>query len=207
MKSNKAFYPISLGNHYYTNNVLTGIKDRVSINFQENMLVICDHLRYLSYKMRGIDTDIIEKKIVNEVSQFQKTLKNCGYDSSRITIENMSSLICSEIYLKIERGIFKLIKDEEQVFDYLNELSMFTLDKFEGSEIRNNIDVQIQYFVSETAMSIYVTECLGFENEYYKQFDRGLVVIVYEKYNNYLKRILGTDVLSRKFYSLKDILL
>ncbi len=207
MKSNKAFYPISLGNHYYTNNVLTGIKDRVSINFQENMLVICDHLRYLSYKMRGVDKDIIEKKIVNEVSQFQKTLKNCGYDSSRITIKNMSSLICGEIYHKIERGIFELIKDEEQIFDYLNELSMFTLDKFDGREIRNNIDVQIQYFVSETAMSIYVTECLGFENEYYKQFDRGLVVILYEKYNNYLKRILGKDVLSRKFYSLKDILL
>lgn len=206
MKSDKAFFPISLGNHYYTNDILINIRNDIAVDYGNSIVVICDHLRYLSYKIRGIETEVIEKKIEKEVDEFNKRLSNCGYGNSGIDIENMSSFLSENKFLDIQRRILTLINNQEQIFKYINELSMFILDKNKSEVDVKNIDTQLQYFISETALSLYVTEILRFHDEFYKQFDRGLVVILYEKYTNDLKRILDKTILNRKFYSLKEII-
>lgn len=206
MKSDKAFFPISLGNHYYTNDILITIRNEIAVNFDDSIVVICDHLRYLSYKIRGIETDVIRKKLQKEVDEFNKRLFNCGYENSGIRIENMSSFLSEKKFIDIQIIILNLISEQKPIFEYINELSMFTLDKIHSEIDVINIDTQLQYFISETALSLYVTELLGFFNEFYKQFDRGLVVILYETYTNYLKSTLHKTTLNRKFHSLKEII-
>ena len=207
MKDQKAFFPISLGNHYYTNNGLVSIRETISIHHEHCIVVICDHLRDLSYSIRGLSSFEINGKLEKEVSEFENRLINCGYDDSNIEIVTMSSLVKETLFENIQRELFHLIRSNESLFEYLNELSMYTLDKNRDLKNINKQGIQSQYFISESSLSIYVTEVLGYENEYYKQFDRGLIVILYKKYSEYIRSIINKVTLERKFRSLKEILL
>ena len=206
MKTNNAYFPISLGNHYYSNDILISIKDSISIHHEKSLVLICDHLRYLSYKLKGLSNEVIDEKIQKEVREFKARLANCGYNYSNIKTETMSSYLDNTVFVNLQKEIQNLIYQNKLLFDYLNNLSLLALDKNNNTQESGNKDIQIQYFISETSLSIYITEVLGYENEYYKQLDRGLIVILYEKYERSLEKIIEQNKLNRKFRPLTEVL-
>lgn len=207
MKTKNAFFPISLGNHYYSNDVLISIKETISVKHNKSLLLICDHLRYLSYKLKGLSPNVIDKKIQKEVREFKLRLVNCGYSCSNIETKTMSSYLGDLQYVRVQNEIQELIQKNEILLRYLNALTITSLQRNNNALESTNQNLQIQYCISETSLSIYITELLGYEYEYYKQLDRGLVVILYEKYHGYLEKITNQITLNRKFRSLKEVLL
>ncbi len=205
-KSQKAFVPIALGDHYYSDDALTTIRDTITKRHGECLLVICDYLRHLAYQIRGNSSGIIEKRILMEVHEFMKRLRRCGFYRYGIRSMSMMSFVYRPAYLHIQDRICKLIRDEPLLLEFLAEHSVFTLAKFDNPNNPDNRDTQIRYFVSETTLGIYLTEILGYENEYYGVFDRGLIVLLYENYQQNLLSIINKNKLDRKFHSLSGIM-
>src|SRR5882724_2156149 len=79
IEEEKFFIPISLGNHYYSSDVLLRLFSEFIAQGHRSIIVLCDRLRLLSYMIRGED-DLprINEVIKHQLSQMIRTLNNLG---------------------------------------------------------------------------------------------------------------------------------
>ncbi len=207
MTDKGGYFPISLGNHYYTNRVLQQISNSVACNYKSNQLVICDRLRCLSYGIRGVERGLIKNKVELEIHQFYSRLQNVSFDFQLINVQLMTDIFMNVEFNAFANSFYKEISSKTVVSKYIHEIVDYTLDKLSVQHTDYNVKVQSRYFLEETAMSIYVTEILGFNCEYYKSLDRGLIVLLYDEYPSMIKELVSKTKLSRKFFSLKELII
>jgi hypothetical protein len=91
----RVFIPISLGNHYYSSEVLRSLLSYFIAKSRCSVIFLCDRLRYLSYRIRG---ETHEARIVTNIrlqlEQMNRTLVNLGLNShSNVRVVDWSYLL------------------------------------------------------------------------------------------------------------------
>jgi hypothetical protein len=76
------FIPISLGNHYYSSEILRRLLSDFVANSKFAVVFLCDRLRLLSYRIRGeADIQRIDENIKLQLDQWTRSLINLGLGS------------------------------------------------------------------------------------------------------------------------------
>jgi len=76
------FIPISLGNHYYSSDVLRRLMNDFIPRSNLSIIFLCDRLRFLSYLIRGeTDRQRITSNIKIQVGQLTRALIKLGIES------------------------------------------------------------------------------------------------------------------------------
>lgn len=203
---NKAFVPISLANPFYTTDSIRYIWTNYLKYYRRVLFVPCDTLRYLTYEGRG---DSHPRKLVEQQLKDLTTLitsvalefspKNQLNDYE---ITPFSDIRRDARYKSLREKLRRVVaRDEETrlvLRDFTEKWAMRVFDK----KNRNILDIQHKYIVEETALSLHVTETLGFHDEYYRNGDLMFVNWLYENKEHYLKKALGKDRLHRKFHEI-----
>ena len=78
----RMFIPISLGNHYYSSEILNVLLSKFIAKSECSVIFLCDRLRFLSYQIRGeADEPRIVATIRLQLAQMNRTLRNLGLNS------------------------------------------------------------------------------------------------------------------------------
>ncbi len=205
------FLPISLGNHFYSNDVLEWIFAHIIGLRVPTLLVVCDELRRISYRARGLEEPLLTDKTTKENTEFGRRLVNCGIERR----ENISLAFESELisdtnaleFFAIRSNLEKRIGETPELSNYLDELTRSLIDSIYPNRrlhTRTVEEIQRHYLLRETALSIYVTEKLGYSTEVYKREDRGLIKELYTSFQHVVKSIVDKPNLDRRFESIED---
>jgi tRNA-dependent cyclodipeptide synthase len=209
IKSDKIFIPISIGNHYYSTKTLSYIRDYVLPICSSSEIVICDKLRIIIYKMRQIgDEDFIKDKVNKEVEQFKRMLNNCGISDCKTTISTFKLTLNSADYDYLLSRIRILVLSDEIINEYVDVLANKLIVRFIDNQLIDKKSLQLQkdYIVEETALSLYMTEVLGANVELYRREEEGLIKYLYNEHSSDLMEILNKPFLNRRFLSLESMI-
>jgi tRNA-dependent cyclodipeptide synthase len=201
------FVPISLGNHYYSSEILRQVMFEFVDKSQLSVIFLCDRLRYLSYSIRG-DTNLrrISANIRLQLDQMTQALINVGLSSRpNVMIADWSLLHDDSRYFGLLSSLEKLVQENpmlrQRAGDYATEL----MNRFHGSDGHNldeRIRLQLQYVIEETALSLYMTEIRGYNVEVYRR-GMGFVDYLYDQRPADLMSILDKSTLDRRFISIE----
>src|SRR6266436_4976630 len=76
------FIPISLGNHYYSSEILRRLLSDFVTNSKSAVVLPCDRLRLLSYRIRGeANLQQVDANIKLQLDQLTRSLMNLGLGS------------------------------------------------------------------------------------------------------------------------------
>jgi tRNA-dependent cyclodipeptide synthase len=204
----KLFIPISLGNHYYSLKVLRQVIENFISKSEQCVVFLCDRLRFLSYLIRGeTNFDQINSNIRIQLDQMSRALAKSGITSySNVTIANWTFVENDHRFLSLVASLEKLVEEDSEVRRQISShcsrlLSQFY--SFNGPQAVDCIQIQQQYIMEETALSVFMTEIRGFEFEIYRK-GMGFVDYLYDQQPDALKSLIGRSSLSRKFIALED---
>lgn len=199
------FIPISLGNHYYSKKILRRLMDDFVAKSRLSVIFVCDRLRFLSYKIRGVaDDEMIKARISVQLDQIISALVEAGVKSHGNAIladwefiqdDHQHTRLLSRLNELIERSPIL----QRQVDTYAARM----IHSFRGKI--ENLHYQRQYLIEETALSIYMTEIRGFNVELYRR-GMGLVDALYRESSDELMLMLGKSKLDRQFIALEGLL-
>jgi tRNA-dependent cyclodipeptide synthase len=168
-----------------------------------SIIFVCDKLRFLSYRVQGETDSERARKIVRlQTEQFMRALEKVGIvpepnhmivdwsyldDNSRYAefLKDLNEAIEGDLDLKRRRVEFvsQVLTRASERFEMISPLS----SKFE-----------IEYITEETALSLYMTEIVGFNAEIYRR-GLGFVDYIYEEKPGILKRLLGRAEMLKQF--------
>jgi tRNA-dependent cyclodipeptide synthase len=202
------FIPISLGNHFYSSEILrTVLVDFVSKS-RSSIIFLCNRLRFLSYRIRG-ETDIgqINGNIQLQLDQITRALGNAGLSSySNSTVADWSFLQQEPRYLALVSSLDDFARRDVAVRRTLGEYAAQLLSRFrEKPASEESLPLQIQYIIEETSLSLYMTEVRGFNVEVYRR-GMGFVDYLYSQRPDDVKKLTGAPRLSRRFVAIEDYL-
>jgi tRNA-dependent cyclodipeptide synthase len=204
----RVFIPISLGNHYYSSEVLSALLSHFIAESQCSVIFLCDRLRYLSYRIRG---ETHEARIVTNIrlqlEQMNRTLVNLGLNShSNVRVVDWSFMQDDPRYTGVVASLERLVEEDswaqQQTARYVAQFAV----RFGGFDVPlhdDSIRLQRQYILEETALSLYMTEVRGFNVEVYRK-GMGFVDDLYSNRAAELMSLLGKPVLERRFISLEN---
>jgi tRNA-dependent cyclodipeptide synthase len=200
------FIPISLGNHFYSSEILrTVLVDFVSKS-RTSIIFLCDRLRFLSYRIRG-ETDInqINANIQFQIDQITRALGNVGLPAySNSTVVDWSFLQQDPRYLALVSSLEDFVRRDSAVRRTLDEHAAQLLSRFrEKPASEESMSLQIQYILEETSLSLYMTEIRGFNVEVYRR-GMGFVDYLYSQRSDDVKKLTGASELSRRFIAIED---
>jgi tRNA-dependent cyclodipeptide synthase len=204
----RLFIPISLGNHYYSSEVLSTLLSHFIGKSQSAIIFLCDRLRFLSYRIRGETHDSrIAANIRLQLDQMNRTLVNLGLDSHpNARVANWSFLQNDPRYAGVVASLEKLVREDpwarEQADRYVAQFVARFLAP-DGPPREESIKLQRQYLIEETALSLYMTEVRGFNVEVYRK-GMGFVDDLYSERPAELMLLLGKSRLDRKFVSIEN---
>jgi len=202
------FIPISLGNHYYSSEILGRLVSDFVANSKFAVVFLCDRLRFLSYRMRGAENiQQITANIKLQMDQLTRSLMNLGLASyPNVTIANWSFLLDDPRYAGLLAALEDFLRRDamlhRKLADYAAEL-MHRFPGVEGTAMLERTMLQREYVVEETALSLYMTEIRGFHVEVYRR-GMGFVDALYSERPAELMSLLGKSKLDRKFISLEE---
>ena len=204
----KLFIPISLGNHYYSTDILRQLicgfiaKSRVSVIF------LCDRLRFISYRLRGeSDPHRINAKIDLQLNQMARTLTKLGIGSlPHAMTASWSLLEADPRYGELLAALQELMLDDDDLRRHLDTFAIDLLNRFppvEGLEHRASMQLQREYILEETALSLFMTEIRGFNIEVYRK-GQGFIDHLYRERPDALMLLTNSSGLRRKFVSIES---
>jgi tRNA-dependent cyclodipeptide synthase len=204
----RMFIPISLGNHYYSSDVLSVLLSQFIASSERSVIFLCDRLRFLSYRIRG-ETHVsrIIANIRLQVDQMKRTLANLGLNSHpNAGVVDWSFLQADPRYLRLVASLEELVREDrvvrEQADRYVAQF-VARLHAPDGPQRKESIVLQRQYLIEETALSLYMTEIRGFNVEVYRK-GMGFVDDLYFERPTDLMRLLEKSTLDRKFISIEN---
>jgi hypothetical protein len=175
---------------------------------QSSMIVICDRLRYLSYKIRGMTDDTrINANIKTQIAQLRAALDAVGlWNYQKATLATWTLIEDDHRFLELLEFLKNLVASDFSLQSYVDTCVGDMISRFRGE--LGTIDAiymnyQRQYVIEETALAIYMTEMRGFESEVYRR-SRGFIDVVYEVRPAELVRFLRKPKLQRKFVALEE---
>jgi tRNA-dependent cyclodipeptide synthase len=203
----RMFIPISLGNHYYSSEVLNVLLSHFIARSRSSVIFLCDRLRFLSYRIRGETDDArIAANIRLQLDQMNRTLINLGLSShSNARVVDWSFLQDDPRYADVLESLQELMRKDPWVRDQVDRYVAQFVVRFDaphGPRRDEAIQLQRQYLVEETALSLYMTEVRGFNVEVYRR-GMGFVDDLYAKRAVELMSLLKKSTLERKFVSIE----
>jgi tRNA-dependent cyclodipeptide synthase len=205
-KGGNLFIPISLGNHYYSYDVLRRLMNDFIQPSNLSIIFLCDRLRFLSYLIRGeTDRQRITSNINIQVGQLTRALIKLGLGSHpNASIADWS--LCREDgrYKGLLARLQRFVRDDatvrRELDDYVNRL--LDIHGRKGTSVARCAELQFEYVTEETALSLYMTEIRGYDVEVYRR-GMGFVDYLYARQPADLRTLTGKLILSRKFISLE----
>jgi hypothetical protein len=203
----KLFVPISLGNHFYSSKVLKFISTRFLEGAAAAVILLCDRLRYISYQIRGETNNTeIESRIAKQAAELRREISNVGLNRHPNTrVENWSILCTDPRYGAVLEALERLVEENHVIQKTLVDLAYQRIYRFRDpyKPIVDYLPLQRRYLIEESAMSMFVTEIMGYPVEIYRD-GGGFVDFLYANYEQQLKAISGKDSLERRFVPLEE---
>jgi tRNA-dependent cyclodipeptide synthase len=202
------FIPISLGNHYYSSAVLRRVLSDFIANSKSSVIFLCDRLRLLSYRIRG-ETDIrrANENIRLQLDQVTRSLINIGIGAyPNAMVAHWSFLLSDPRHATLLSSLQDFVQDEPDLRRKLEGHAAALMDRFGGladCAVRDRIELQRQYVIEETALSLYMTEIRGYNVEVYRR-GMGFVDDLYRERPADLMSLTGKSRLDRRFLSLEQ---
>lgn len=204
----KLFIPISVGNHWYSNHILSRLFSEIISSSSTSVIFLCDRLRFLSYKIRGeIDDQLIKNKVLRQTNQMKKTFSNVGINRyPHASVESWSTLETDQRYEELLHKLTIYINEDNDLSADLRKEAERSFKRFGSDNHEDEIlfNYQCQYIIEETCLSIFMNELREFDAELYRK-GMGFVDLLYEKHNDKLSRLIGTEQLKRQFVSLESL--
>jgi tRNA-dependent cyclodipeptide synthase len=204
----RLFIPISLGNHYYSSEVLTILLSQFIAKSERSVIFLCDRLRFLSYRIRGeTDEEGIAANIRLQLDQMKRTLVNLGLNSHpNASVADWSFLRDDPQYVRLVASLEKLVREDRTAREQCDRYVAQFVARFHaagGPQREDSKELQRQYLIEETALSLYMTEIRGFNVEVYRR-GMGFVDDLYSERPVDLMRLLKKSSLDRKFVSIEN---
>jgi tRNA-dependent cyclodipeptide synthase len=201
----RMFIPISLGNHYYSSEVLSSLLSHFIAKSRCSIIFLCDRLRFLSYRIRGETHDAkIATNIRLQVDQMNRTLVNLGLNShSNARVVDWSFLQDDPRYASVVASLEKLVREDPWAQEQADRYVAQFVVRFRSPDGSQHKDLQRQYLIEETALSLYMTELRGFNVEVYRK-GMGFVDDLYSERSAELMSLLKKSTLERKFISIEN---
>jgi tRNA-dependent cyclodipeptide synthase len=201
------FIPISLGNHFYSSQVLTVLLSHFVAQSNKSVIFLCDRLRFLSYQIRGeYNFQRVNTNIRLQLDQITRSLMNNGLNSyQNVKVANWSYLEGDSRFGDLVIWLQKLVRDDPRVARLADDYARSLLSRFgEASwSSSKSISLQRQYIVEETALSLYMTELQGFNTEIYRR-GMGFIDDLYTERRADILSCLGKHILERRFVAIED---
>jgi tRNA-dependent cyclodipeptide synthase len=202
------FIPISLGNHYYSSEILRRLLSDFVANSKFAVVFLCDRLRLLSYRIRGeADIQRIDENIKLQLDQWTRSLINLGLGSyPNSIVASWSFLLDDPRYSELLASLENFLREDATLHRQLEVYAAELVDRFrglEGADIQERIVLQRQYVIEETALSLYMTELRGFNVEVYRR-GMGFIDSIYRERRAEIMSLLGKSKLDRRFVSLEE---
>src|SRR5262245_13767917 len=200
------FVPVSLGNHYYSSVVLRNLIENLIAPSKSSIIFLCDRLRFLSYLMRG-ETDLnrITSNVKIQVEQMTRALLNLGIRACpHASIVDWSFCRDDDRYIRLSSNLRQLLIDDATIRRELNDhvKRLLVIHGRKGASLRHGPELQLEYIIEETALSLYMTEIRGYDVEVYRR-GMGFVDYLYNERASDLLILTGKLVLNREFISLE----
>jgi tRNA-dependent cyclodipeptide synthase len=203
------FVPISLGNHYYSNCVLTYVLKSFIEGSDSAVIFLCDRLRFISYLIRGINSEIALKNILIQLDQMRRTINGIGAElMPNLRILDWSYLNEDNRYASLLVALHDFINSDFYIDQELERFSISQLRNQEPnglSDGRHRLALQRQYIIEETTLALFMTEIAGYNKEVYRK-GRGFIDMLYEKRGHELKNMTKKRRLEREFISIEESL-
>jgi tRNA-dependent cyclodipeptide synthase len=200
------FIPISLGNHFYSSEVLRRLLVEFVSHSRTSIIFLCDRLRYLSYRIRGeSNLDRIDVNIQIQLDQITRALNNVGLGSySNATVADWSFMQEDPRYVALVSSLEDFVLKDPTIHGVLGTYATQLLSRFsEKPSSEESIPIQIQYIIEETSLSMYMTEIRGFNIEVYRR-GMGFVDYLYSQRSDDVKNLTKTSKLNRIFVAMED---
>jgi tRNA-dependent cyclodipeptide synthase len=203
-KGGNLFIPISLGNHYYSNDVLRRLINDFIQPSNLSIIFLCDRLRFLSYLIRGeTDRQRITSNITIQVGQLSRALIKLGLGShANASIADWSFCREDGRYKDLLSKFQQFVRDDATVRRELDDYVDCLLDVHGRMSVARSAELQFEYVTEETALSLYMTEIRGYHVEVYRR-GMGFVDYLYAQRPADLRTLTGNLILNRKFISLE----
>jgi len=204
----RMFIPISLGNHYYSSEVLSALLAQFIAKSLCSVIFLCDRLRFLSYRIRGeTDDSRISANIRLQLEQMKRTLINLGLNSHpNARVVDWSFLQDDPRYVGVVASLEKLVREDPRAQEQADCYVAQFVSRFfapDGPPHEKSIKLQRQYLIEETALSLYMTEVRGFNVEVYRR-GMGFVDDLYAERPAELMLLLEKSTLDRRFISIEN---
>jgi tRNA-dependent cyclodipeptide synthase len=201
------FIPISLGNHYYSRKILREVFVNFIAHSNVSIIFLCDRLRFLTYRMRGVtNLETINSKIRIQIDQMNRTLANLGLGSyPNVSIVSWSFLKEDHRYDRLLQSLQEFIHADAEVRLSLNDFAATLIARFYGlgsANLAQPTELQRQYIIEETALSLFMTEIKGYNVEVYRR-GMGFVDYLYRERPSHLKLLTEKATLNRRFIALE----
>jgi tRNA-dependent cyclodipeptide synthase len=203
------FIPISLGNPYYSKPVLNLIVEQFIAQGRSSIIIICDRLRYLSYRIRGAtDEHKIKANIFAQVEELKAALNTAGLEKyPTTTVATWAYVEQDNRFCDLLSSLHGFLISDPALKRLLSVYARDMIAKFRGElgggEDTTFMNFQRQYLLEEIALALYMIEVRGFETEVYKERG-GMIDDLYELRATELTRFLNKPRLQRKFIALKS---
>ena len=200
----KIFVPISVGNRFYTRARMQAILDRLSIDSAELLILICDRLRYFAYRGRNaMDKETAAIKARKESDELRSMIEKVAHHNViRYRIDMYSDHDGNSRFRQLKACVQSIVEDNEDVYQECLRISDYYLARFYEAPDERARKWQCTNTIGAATISLYCTECLGFNEEYYKDADGMLIQHLYAHHPDLLKAALQKATLERKFTAL-----
>src|SRR5262249_12296911 len=107
-------------------------------------------------------------------------------------------------YARLSSDLRQLLRDDamirRELDDHVNRL--LAIHGCKGAGLRHGPELQLEYIIEETALSLYMTEIRGYDVEVYRR-GMGFVDYLYTERASDLLILTGKSMLNREFISLE----
>lgn len=201
-----AFVPISLASPFYTRDVIRYLWSMYLVHYSSALFVPCDGLRYLTYEGRGEQHP--ERLVEQQVQDTQNLIRSVveGLQRTRslpsYEIKLLSEIATTTGFQQTVGSLCDIIASRDSVSLEFKKYCKFWARKMFGRTSKRIMNIQNKYIIEETALSIYVTEFLGYTDEFYAKGDQMFVNWMYKNVPNDLQNMLKGAQPKREFIEL-----
>lgn len=200
----KIFMPISIGTSLFSFPKIREILHNLVLYDVEKILcLVCDDLYILGQRALGDSNDSKirshafsqSKRIINIITKYKKNNKIENIEV--VTWRSLAELQDFKILLK---QLENLLENDKIFNDFVNSIIIELKNRyFNDKQIDKKLEKQ--YLLWEIAISIYITEIMGYNVEIYPSSDIDFMNYLYKNYSTPLKKLLNNKKLRRSFFS------
>lgn len=130
------FIPISLGNHYYSSEILLRLISDFITPSRTSVIFLCDRLRLLSYRIRG-ETDLakVGANIRQQLGELTRSLIHLGLNAhANATVADWSFLAGDPRYDRLLASLEELVRVNPALAQKLDGCAVALMHRFPGAD-------------------------------------------------------------------------